>query len=90
MLACRADGDDAIWAWHLELEVGVVEDGYELGVAWSPQNHVVDPVEPDHVKSKDLPPEVVGSPKADGQIDLPERMGSVPWRHSKEWQCIIA
>ena len=36
MLACHADGDDAIWARHLELKVGVVGDGYELGVAWPP------------------------------------------------------
>jgi len=41
VLAGRADGDDAIWPWHLELEVGVVEDGHELGVAWSSQDRVV-------------------------------------------------
>jgi hypothetical protein len=28
-----ADGDDPVGAWHLELEVGVVGDGHELGVA---------------------------------------------------------
>jgi hypothetical protein len=31
-----ADGDDPVGAWHLELEVGVVGDGHELGVAWPP------------------------------------------------------
>jgi hypothetical protein len=31
-----ADGDDPIGARHLELEVGVVGDNHELGVAWSP------------------------------------------------------
>jgi hypothetical protein len=31
-----ADGDDPARARHLELEVGVVGDGHELGVAWSP------------------------------------------------------
>jgi hypothetical protein len=31
-----ADGDDPVGARHLELEVGVVGDGHELGVAWSP------------------------------------------------------
>jgi hypothetical protein len=31
-----ADGDDLVGARHLELEIGVVGDGHELGVAWSP------------------------------------------------------
>jgi hypothetical protein len=31
-----ADGDDPVGARHLELEVGVVGDGHELGVTWSP------------------------------------------------------
>ena len=34
MLARRADVDDAVWARHLELEVGVVRDRHELSVAW--------------------------------------------------------
>jgi hypothetical protein len=29
-----SDGDDPIRARHLELEVGVVGDSHELGVAW--------------------------------------------------------
>ena len=33
VLERRADGDDALWTRHLELEVGVVGDGHELGVA---------------------------------------------------------
>jgi hypothetical protein len=36
-----ADGDDPVGARHLELEVGVVGDGHELGVAWYPQHSVV-------------------------------------------------
>jgi hypothetical protein len=66
MLACCADGDDAVWTRHLELEVGVVGDDHELGVAWSPQDCVVGPREPDHIKSEDLLPVVVGGSKADG------------------------
>jgi hypothetical protein len=31
-----ADGDDPVGARHFELEVGVVGDGHELGVAWPP------------------------------------------------------
>ena len=33
-----ADGDDPAWARHLQLEVGVVGEGHELGVAWSAQD----------------------------------------------------
>jgi hypothetical protein len=33
---CGADGDDPVGARHLELEVGVVGDDHELGVAWPP------------------------------------------------------
>jgi hypothetical protein len=32
----RADGDDPVGARHFELEVGVVGDDHELGVAWPP------------------------------------------------------
>jgi len=85
VLAGRTDGDDAVWPWHLELEVGVVGDGHELGVTWSPQDRVVGSWEPDHVECEDLPPEVVGGPEADGQIDLPEGMGAMPRHHSVEW-----
>ena len=28
-----SDGDDPVWAWHLELEVSVVGDNHELSVA---------------------------------------------------------
>ena len=83
MLARCADGDDAVWARHLELEVSVVGDDHELGVAWSPQNCVVGPWEPDHVEGEDLPSKVVGGPKADTQVNLPEGMGAMfgttPW-----------
>jgi hypothetical protein len=33
---CGSNGDDPVGARHLELEVGVVGDDHELGVAWSP------------------------------------------------------
>ena len=29
--------DDVVWSWHLQLEVGVVVDRHELGVAWPAQ-----------------------------------------------------
>jgi hypothetical protein len=67
-----SDGDDPVGAWHLELEVRVVGDGHELGVARSPQHRVVGPSEPDHLKREGFPAEVGGSPKTDGQIELPK------------------
>ena len=43
VLARCADCDDAVWTRHVELEVGVVGDGHELGVAWPSQNCMVGP-----------------------------------------------
>jgi hypothetical protein len=65
-----ADGDDPVGARHLELEVGVVGDGHELGIAWSPQYCVVGSSEPDHLEREGFLSEVGGSPEADGQIEL--------------------
>jgi hypothetical protein len=60
-----ADGDDSVGARHLELEVGVVGNDHELGVAWSPQHCVVGSSEPDHLECEGFLSEVVGSPEAD-------------------------
>jgi hypothetical protein len=67
---CGSDGDDPIGARHLELEVGVVRGGHELGVAWSPQHCVVGSSEPDHLEREGFLSKVGGSPEADGQIEL--------------------
>jgi hypothetical protein len=67
-----SDGDDPFGAWHLELEVGVVGDGHELGVAWPSQHRVVGPSEPDHLEGKGFLSEVGGSPEADEQVNLSE------------------
>jgi hypothetical protein len=61
-----SDGDDPVGARHLELEVGVVGDDHELGVAWSPQHCVVGSSEPDHLEREGFISEVGGSPEADG------------------------
>jgi hypothetical protein len=61
-----ADGDDPIGTRHFELEVGVVGDGHELGVAWPPKYCMVGSSEPDHLKCEGFPSEVGGSPEADG------------------------
>jgi hypothetical protein len=73
-----ADGDVLVGARHLELEVGVVGDGHELGVAWPPQYCGVGSSEPDHLEREGFPSEVGGSPEADGQIELSEGLDAFP------------
>jgi hypothetical protein len=73
-----SDGDDPDGAWHLELEVGVVGDGHELGVAWSPHHCVVGSSEPDHLEHEGFPAEVGGSSEADGQIELSKGQYALP------------
>jgi hypothetical protein len=55
------DSDDTIRAQHFELEVGVVRNHHEPGVAGAPKNGVVCPMEPNHLKSESFLPEVGGS-----------------------------
>jgi hypothetical protein len=73
-----SDGDDPVGAQHLELEVGVVGDGHELGVARSPQHRVVGSSELDHLESEGFLSEVGGSPEADGQIELTKGLDALP------------
>jgi hypothetical protein len=67
-----SDGDDPVGVWHLELEVGVVGDGHELGVAWPSQHRVVGPSEPNHLEGEGFLSEVGGSSEADRQVNPPE------------------
>jgi hypothetical protein len=60
------DGDDPVGARHLELEVGVVGDGHELGIAWPPQHCVVGSSKPDYFEREGLLSKVGGRPEADG------------------------
>jgi hypothetical protein len=73
-----SDGDDPVGAWHLELEVGVVGDGHELGVAQSPQHRVVGSSEPDHLEREGFSAEVGGSSEVDGQVELPKGQDALP------------
>jgi hypothetical protein len=75
---CGSDGDDPVGARHLELEVGVVGDDHELGVARSPQHRVVGSLEPNHLEREGFLLEVGGSPEADGQIDCPRGWTRLP------------
>jgi hypothetical protein len=67
---CGSDGDGSLGAWHLELEVRVVGDDHELGVARSSQHRVIGPSEPDYLESEGFLSEVGGSSEADGQVKL--------------------
>jgi hypothetical protein len=69
---CGSDGDGSLRAWHLELEVRVVGDGHELGVARPSQHRVIGPSEPDYLESEGFLSEVGGSSEADWQIKLPK------------------
>jgi hypothetical protein len=69
---CGSDGDGSLGALHLELEVRVVGDGHELGVARSSQLRVIGPSEPDYLESEGFLSEVGGSSEAYGQIKLPK------------------
>jgi hypothetical protein len=75
---CGSDGDDPVWARHLELKVGVVGDDHELGVAWSPQHLVVGSLEPDHLEREGFPSEDGGNPEADGQIEFSKGLDALP------------
>jgi hypothetical protein len=78
VLVRGSNGDDPVGARYLELEVGVVGDGHEFGVARSPQHRVVGPSEPDHLKREGFLSEVGGSSEADGQIKLPKGQDVLP------------
>jgi hypothetical protein len=78
------DGDDTLRAWHFELEVGVVGDCHELGVAGMPKDGVLGSMEPDHLEGKGLLPEVRGGAKVDGQVDPPNRFCPSPWHDTME------
>jgi hypothetical protein len=72
-----SDGDGSVGAWHLELEVHVVGDDHELGVARSSQHRVIGPSEPDHLESEGFLSEVGGISEADGQIKLPKGLDAL-------------
>jgi hypothetical protein len=66
------DSYDTVGARHFELEVGVIGDHHEPGVAWVPKDGVVCSTESDHFESESLLLEVGGSAKIDRQVDLPD------------------
>jgi hypothetical protein len=82
-----SDGDGSIGARHLELEVRVLGDGHELGVARSSHHRVVGPSEPNHLKSEGFLSEVGGSSEANGQVKLPKGLDTLTGDDPVKWWC---
>jgi hypothetical protein len=78
------DGDDIVGARHFELEVGVVGNHHEPGIAGAPKNGVVCPTESNHLESESFLPEVGGSAETDRQVDPPDGLCSLSWHDSME------
>ena len=71
LLKAALNGDDPIWARNLELEVGVIGDGHELGEVRSTEEGVVDTREVDDLEGEWLLVEVVRLAKGDVELDVP-------------------
>jgi hypothetical protein len=72
-----SNGDDTIGARHFELEIGVVRNRHELGVAGAPKNGVVCPMEFNHLKSESFL-KLVGVPKQIGRSTCADGLYSLP------------
>jgi hypothetical protein len=72
------NSNDTIGARHFELEVGVIGDHHEPGVAGASENGVVCSMESYHFKSESLLPEVGGSAETDRQVNPSDGLYSLP------------
>ena len=73
LLEATLNSDDPLWAGLLELEVGVVGDGHELGKARSTEEGMVDIGEVNDLEGERLLAEVVWLAKGDAEPDAPAR-----------------
>jgi hypothetical protein len=64
------DGDDSVWARHLQNQVGIVKNCHELGECRPPEECVVCRFEIGYLKLHALGVEVLPSPKGHGKSDL--------------------
>jgi hypothetical protein len=80
----RAHFDNAFWSRHLHLEVGVVRDRHELGIAQTPEDGVVHAPKSHHLKDEGLLAEVVWRAKLDRQVDLSKGLEALAWRNAVE------
>ena len=84
MLVGGADGDDPLGPGHLQLQVGVVGDSHELGVARAPDDGVVRASKSHYFKGENLLPEVGRRAKTDRQVDSTYRQRLLPWYDTME------
>jgi hypothetical protein len=80
----QAHGDDTLWSRHLHLEVRVVRDRHEFGVARPPKDGVVCTPEPHHLEGERFLTEIVWCTEPNRQIDLPEGLDALAWRDAME------
>jgi hypothetical protein len=85
LLKVALNSDYPLRAGHLELEVGVVGDGHELGEARLTKEGVVDTREVDNLKGKWLLADVVRLAEGDVEPDAPEGHDFLPWHNPVEW-----
>jgi hypothetical protein len=78
LLKAILDGDDPLRAEHLELQVGVVGDGHELGEEWSTEEGMADTGEVDNLKFEWLLAEIVWLAEGDIKLVAPEGHGFLP------------
>ena len=72
LLKTALNGDDPLWAGHLELLIGVAGDNHELGEAWLAQEGIVNAGEVDHLEGEWLIAEVVRLAKGDAEPNASE------------------
>jgi hypothetical protein len=78
------DSNDTIGTRHFELELGVIGDRHEPGIARASENGMVCSMESYHFEGESLLSEVGGSAETDRQVDPPDRFCSLPRHDSME------
>jgi hypothetical protein len=76
---------DTVGAQHFELELGVIGDRHESGIAWAPKDGVVCSTESDHFKKvrvsflklAGVPKQIGRSTRPTGSARFP---GTTPWK----------
>ena len=87
LLKTALNGDDPLWAGHLDLQLGVVGDDHELGEARLTEEGMVDAEEVNHLEGEWLLAEVVRLAEGDIESNVPKGHGFLPW-HDPIEQCL--
>ena len=86
LLKAALDGDDPLWARHLELQVCVAGDDHEHGEARSIEDCVVDAGEVNDLKGEWLLVEIVWLAKGDIEPDASKGYDFLPRHDPVEWR----